>query len=337
MVMRMELINKDFIIKWEKNYDIHENDEVEYEYIVEKVGLEVRENNCISKDTFSRILNWKSPRLKGIVKINKFDELYSPIIKECNELTSHNEKIKKIISLHGIAIPTGTTILHFMYPSIFPIMDIHTAETLYFLGYLDSKSRTEKNYYNFLNTLNQIKNKTSFSLREIDRALFSYHKNITSNLSYNNSSTNSNNNKIYGISKRKSSKYICLDNLISEYYNMTNIELMAKLSEKYIHEKKQKDIFLKEGVWTKVRLNYIAGLILTKRGFREFSPKEIREIIREEIIPSTDAISDSILAGLILTQDVHVDAKEEYNNGYPCLKKVEHGKYIFIGFEEQTR
>ncbi len=76
----------------------------------------------------------------------------------------------------GIAIPTGTTILHFIYPDLFSIMDVRTAEALNSFGYLKYKSRTENNYYEFFKIMHQIKSNTNMSFRKIDRALFSYHK-----------------------------------------------------------------------------------------------------------------------------------------------------------------
>lgn len=172
----MGVIDSGFIRKWEIQYDNHEIDEEEYKSIIKKTALEVKQTKNISKETFLRILNWKSPRLKGIVKLSEFDTTYAPVIKECIEETSNENKVQKIISLYGIAIPTGTTILHFIFPDVFPIMDIRTAEVLYYHGYLESKTRTEKNYYKFYKVLHRIKNNTNMSLREIDRALFSYHK-----------------------------------------------------------------------------------------------------------------------------------------------------------------
>jgi hypothetical protein len=67
-------------------------------------------------------------------------------------------------------------------------------------------------------------------------------------------------------------------------------------------------------------------------GEKYFQPKEIRDVIREKLIPSISVINDASFSGLILTQDVNDKAKEEYNNGYPCLNKVSKGFYEFIGF-----
>lgn len=313
----MKTINIDFINEWEKQYDIHETDEEEYKSILNQTRLEIEQAKLISKKTFASILDWKSPRLKGIVKLNDYESIYNPVLKACFEEISNENKIRKIISLYGISIPTGTTILHFVYPDIFPIMDIRTAETLYSFGYLKHKSRTENNYSEFYRILHQLKNDTAMSFRKIDRALFSFHKNNMKNL------VNENNQRT-------------IDSYISDYHNMSNEEFMLYLANEYIIDEYQKNIFLSEGVWTKVRLNYIAGLLLSQRNTLIFTPKEIREIIREEIIPSISELNDEVLSSLILTSDVHFDAKQEYNNGYPCLAKIGHGKYKFLGFSNNN-
>lgn len=124
---------------------------------------------------------------------------------------------------------------------------------------------------------------------------------------------------------------------ISSYYNRSVEEFAHYLADKYITDSKQKEIFLESGVWLKVRLNYIAGLLLSNRGKEIFSPKEIRDIIREEIIPTLTEISDAQLSGTILTSDVHINAvSPKWNNGYPCLEQIGRGKYRFIGFNEYS-
>jgi hypothetical protein len=123
-----------------------------------------------------------------------------------------------------------------------------------------------------------------------------------------------------------------LESYIYSSYKMSIADFIGYLANKYISDGYQKEIFLKKGVWLKVRLNYIAGKILTSKSKSTFSPKEIRDCIREELIPSISTLNDASFSGLILTQDVHDTAKEEYNNGYPCLKKVSRGVYKFIGF-----
>ncbi len=326
----MTILNLDFLKKWEKEYDRIESDEREYKQILKKTEEEISFSGNITRDNFLDIINWKSPRLKGVIKIGRFEEDYSPIFKEIIKIDFKLEKLEKITSLYGIAVPTGSTILHFFYPDEFPIMDIRTAEALYHFSFLKSKARTITNYSEFYDILNKLKADCGLTFREIDRALFSYHK-IRLNKS---AFENVENKRMSGnYSEITTRPKMNLNEYIELYYKMSNEEYMNKISKEYIEDKKQREIFMQDGVWTKVRLNYIAGLILTRRGINVFAPKDLQEIVRQELIPSLKCLNNDKLASLLLTQDVHIGAKTKYNNGYPCLEKVGHGEYKFVGFK----
>ena len=128
-------------------------------------------------------------------------------------------------------------------------------------------------------------------------------------------------------------KNVILEKHIMKFYNMNSSDFAKHLAHKYIKDTYQKSIFVSQGVWMKVQLNYIAGLILHQEGRDFFSPKEIRTVIRTELIPSLINIRDKQLSGMILTQDVHKTSKQEYNNGHYCLERIERGRYRFVGFQ----
>jgi hypothetical protein len=168
-------IDHSFITTWHPKYDEIANDEAEYRNLVALTNMEIREKCTISRQTFIGILNWKSPRVKGIVRLNEFS-VYEKGISAAYS-AEENEKLKTLIQLRGIGTPVGSTILHFIYPNSFPIIDIRTAETLCYARRIKSKSTDFSNYISFrLEMLKIAKENPSFTLREIDRALFAYHK-----------------------------------------------------------------------------------------------------------------------------------------------------------------
>ncbi|MCZ7399526.1 MAG: hypothetical protein O8C62_07585 [Candidatus Methanoperedens sp.] len=168
-------IDTDFIKEWGKHYDKPDvgGDYLEYDTIIREVAKEVISGN-ITKKTFIKILDWKAARVKGIMKLDNFD-FYAKGIKKALE-ASEDDKLSILDDLYGINVPVASTILHFIYPSIFPIMDIRVTEALYYLGYLKAKSRTQKNYDNYRKVISNIAQESKCSIREIDRALFAYHK-----------------------------------------------------------------------------------------------------------------------------------------------------------------
>lgn len=168
-------IDTEFIKEWEKHYDKSEigGDYLEYNNIIRDVSNEVK-LGTITKNTFIKIIEWKAARLKGIIKLDNFD-IYAEGIKKATQATE-NKKLSILDDLYGINVPVASTILHFIYPSIYPIMDIRVAEALFYLGYLKSKTRTQKNYENYRKVISNIAQESKCSIREIDRALFAYHK-----------------------------------------------------------------------------------------------------------------------------------------------------------------
>jgi hypothetical protein len=175
-VMENDLkIDHGFISTWHPRYNEIANDETEYKSLVTLTNTEIREKGTISKQTFIRILNWKSPRVKGIVRLDEFG-VYEKGISGAYS-AEEIEKLKKLILLHGIGTPVGSTILHFIYPNTFPIIDIRTAETLYYACRIKSKSTDFSHYASFRSEMLKIaKENPRFTLREVDRALSAYHK-----------------------------------------------------------------------------------------------------------------------------------------------------------------
>src|SRR5690554_1019846 len=144
--MKDNKVEKDFIEEWGTYYDAHEHDELKYQSIIQQIKHENLSGNFMSKNTFNQIIEWKSPRLKGIVKLDQYEDYYKPVIQKITDDNDLKMKLNLLIVLYGINIPTATTILHFIYPNVYPIMDFRTIESLIYFGILKSKGKSLKNY-----------------------------------------------------------------------------------------------------------------------------------------------------------------------------------------------
>jgi hypothetical protein len=168
-------INRDFASAWHPRYDEIENDEAEYEALVALANKDLTDQETLTEQTFRRIIQWKSPRVKGIVRFNEFQ-----IYAECVRTAYHAEegqKLKALLQLYGVGAPVASTILHFMYPSSFPIIDVRTVETLFRAGRIQYRSTHASRYALFRSEMLTILREISpFTLRHLDRALFAYHK-----------------------------------------------------------------------------------------------------------------------------------------------------------------
>lgn len=167
-------LDENFIDKWA----IVDVGEYEYNDIINLVKNDIETQKTITKSTLERILNWKSARSKGNIQKREYEEYSSTF----TEILSGENKIEKLNDLYGIGISIASTILHFIYPNDYPIVDVRTVEALQLLGYVDKAVKvsairdTIKGYRMYRAIIFEISKKTKRSLREIDKALFKFHK-----------------------------------------------------------------------------------------------------------------------------------------------------------------
>lgn len=173
------MIDDHFIETWHPKYDEVEDDEFEYEKLIAQAKWEIDRpfNQTLDKATFNRIIDWKSSRVKGIIKNNDF-QIYASAI---SELSVHDDllpKIEHLIKLPGFGAPVSSTLLHFLYPHKFPIIDKRTVDVLRHYDLVQQKSTGVAQYLAFAKAIFDIQQrcKKRWSLRQIDRALFMYHK-----------------------------------------------------------------------------------------------------------------------------------------------------------------
>jgi len=168
-------IDSTFIEHWEPEYDKIASDETEYLSLIERVNQETKIYKSIPPETLERIINWKSPRTKGYIKWTNYD-IYRNAFRET--LDPRNPvNMSLLVSLPGIGAPVASTILHFFFPDVYPIYDFRTVEVLNSFGYLKNKTVNLSRYPEFQKVIQEIRTALlHYNLRQIDRALFAYHK-----------------------------------------------------------------------------------------------------------------------------------------------------------------
>jgi hypothetical protein len=167
-------VDKNFIISWHPLYDKPGvgDDYIGYDDLLNDVSRDISQGS-ISESTFRGIIDWKAPRVKG--KIRKNYEYYNEAIKQVL-VSQDREKLQILVDLDGIGVPVASTILNFIYPDKFPIMDVRVTEALYEFGYIDVKARSPKNYFKYREEILKIVQESGCPMRMLDRALFAYHK-----------------------------------------------------------------------------------------------------------------------------------------------------------------
>lgn len=173
-----------FIEKWHPLYDCPKvgNDEKEYKDLIDDVAEVMSQTGTISEVIFKKIYNWKAARALHYVDLTKFDN-YKKVIKQAtaHALENPEKTLNELDNLNGIGIPVASTILHFIYPKVFPVVDFRTIEVLQAAGYLDKSISyyrdSSRGYSDFRRVILDIAQKYSKGdIRKVDKALFAYHK-----------------------------------------------------------------------------------------------------------------------------------------------------------------
>jgi hypothetical protein len=174
-------IDDAFIRSWHPKYDQIQTDEAEYNNLVKIVQREIRVTGTISRDTFLAIWKWKGAmRVIRRIRLDQYQSRYAEAF--CRAAAAPQERklgelLRSTVKLPGVGAPTGSTIIHFIHPETMPIIDVRTVEALHAPGRVSTKQRDLGHYEEFRRAIDQIRcDCPNWTLREIDRALFAYHK-----------------------------------------------------------------------------------------------------------------------------------------------------------------
>jgi hypothetical protein len=175
------VIDDAFIREWHPKYDLTENDESEYQRLVAEVARDLKSLGTISQNTFLAVWNWKGAmRVIRHVNLDEYNNLYTEAFRHAASEPPERKLATLLapgVKLPGVEAPTGSTILHFMCPQTMPIIDVRTVEVLFAAGLLSTDRRDLAHYEEFRQAIEGIRHCCpGWSMREIDRALFAYHK-----------------------------------------------------------------------------------------------------------------------------------------------------------------
>lgn len=145
----------------------------EFNYNIEEIKDSIK-NKDISINDIRKIALWKYDRIINIeeevlVKLNK--------ILQKKDITVNCEEVKDIIEAliesKGVGMPLASTILKFLRPDVFPIIDIRAYRALF-----DKKKNkfTYSEYMKYCDKIYELREMTGIDLSEIDEQLYEFDK-----------------------------------------------------------------------------------------------------------------------------------------------------------------
>lgn len=192
-------IDDDFIAAWERRYDEKDEDEPKYQRLVEQTAGDLAGEGKVAKETFAAICRWKWGRRATArfryLELDRYREVYQPRLEEAGRPGFQpRRRLEALTILKGLGTATASTLLHFMVPQNMPIIDTRTCEVLAVARLFRPNRRVAEelartgrvalgpvsnaHYDPFCEAIALIRKgcQRAWTLRQIDRALFAYHK-----------------------------------------------------------------------------------------------------------------------------------------------------------------
>jgi len=141
--------------------------------------LDNLENTAIDQLLINEIVLWK---------VNRYVRINDDIIKELKNLNDlkegeherGNKVLTALLSLNGADLPMASTILRFMNPKVFQIIDRHAYRAVYGKKYpLYQATATEKKlslYFDYISDLMELCKAKGLAFATIDRLLYIFDK-----------------------------------------------------------------------------------------------------------------------------------------------------------------
>jgi hypothetical protein len=137
----------------------------------------------LSAEEVGEICHWKSPRPINYVRnhnsLNPLNTI-EMITKEAFASNDEKFKISKLDEIRGVSIPTASAILMFSNPQKYGVIDIRNWKSLFHHEYVKTNPSginfSSEEWEIYIGILDELSKSLNVSARDIDKALFFYHK-----------------------------------------------------------------------------------------------------------------------------------------------------------------
>jgi len=158
-----------------------EEDHLNYNFtyhLEEKKNIQksLTDNKKIELNDLRRIALWKYDRIIDVedcVLENLFDVATSVNVT-IDDIKVH-DAIKQLTSCEGVGFPLASSILKFINPDVFPIIDIRAYRAIYGKKIYSSQYNIKK-YVDYTKQIYQIRDKFDIPLEEVDERLYMFDK-----------------------------------------------------------------------------------------------------------------------------------------------------------------
>jgi len=142
--------------------------------VEEEMKKLLQKQRYLTRKELIKIGHWKSPRPGRHYESEENDDL---LVKEVTQFSFHTRsgiaQIKSLLILKGVSWPLASVILHFAFPTKYPIMDFRV---VWSLGWQQPPSYNFRFWVMYCDRVSSISRKYNLPIRTVEKALWKYSK-----------------------------------------------------------------------------------------------------------------------------------------------------------------
>ncbi|MDZ4845331.1 MAG: hypothetical protein SH857_07250 [Chitinophagales bacterium] len=139
----------------------------------------VKKRGNLKKSELEIICHWKSARAIRLIKSNS-EGIINKLSKEALNTRSEKRKMEFFTKLNGVSVPMASSILMFIDPKRYGVIDIRVWELLHSIGTMKTNPKGVNfkfnEWYRFLVIIRYYAKKFGVTSKDIERTLFYVHK-----------------------------------------------------------------------------------------------------------------------------------------------------------------
>lgn len=138
------------------------------------LGAAVRARGHYTRAEFIEVCGWKTVRSRPKVAANAEPAVVDATARA---LSADDEatRISALLELAGVGVPTGSTLLYFVYPEDYPILDVRALESL---GVKPRSVYPVSFWLDYLSACRTLARRAGVSIRTLDKALWQHSKEL---------------------------------------------------------------------------------------------------------------------------------------------------------------
>jgi hypothetical protein len=136
------------------------------------LGAAARVRGYFTRAEFIEVCAWKTPRSRPKVAANSARAVATTTGRAL-ATADEEARIRTLLELQGVGVPTASTLLHFAFPDDYPILDVRALESL---GVRSRSTYPVSFWLAYLEACRELARRGGVSLRTLDKALWQHSK-----------------------------------------------------------------------------------------------------------------------------------------------------------------